>query len=300
MSNSGNGSSKLAQAEIGRFQPFDCGAGIVMLDVTIPPLARDQNDPTYRVHNCIARRRKGMRSSLTLVALAMLSVMAFTDTASAGLFGRIRARRTAEMQAAVAGQVGAAAADLGASLDAQVAAESQKLDSHLAAEGKKLEGQLTAGLAQLQQQAQAMLAAETKKLEQQLAEQITKMHTEAKQSIVAESTKLREEVEAKVAKLHASADAQIKDAIAKFDGDMSKGMKEAQDAALAARTASADMQTTVRDEIAKLKTDVSDMIKNQLASAAKPAPVDEPDQSEAPQENALPSTTPRLEDEKKS
>jgi hypothetical protein len=240
-----------------------------------------------------------MRSSLTLFALALLSVMAFTDTASAGLFGRIRARRTAEMQSAVAGQVGAAAASLGASLDAQVAAESQKLDSHLAAEGKKLESQLTAGLAQLQQEAQTMLAAETKKLEQQLAEQIAKMHTDAKQAVVAESTKLREEVEAKVAKLHASAEAQIKDAVAKFEGDMGKGMKEAQDAALAARTASSDMQTAVRDEIAKLKTEVADMVKNQLASSATPAPADEPKQTEAPQENAIPSTVTRLEEEKK-
>ena len=52
------------------------------------------------------------------------------------------------------------------------------------------------------------------------------MHTDAKQTVVAESTKLREVVEAKVAKLHASANAQIKDAIAKFDGDISKGLKE--------------------------------------------------------------------------
>ena len=55
-----------------------------------------------------------MRSSLTLVSLALLSVMAFTDTASAGLFGRIRARRTAQLRAEVAGQVGVAAAQLGA------------------------------------------------------------------------------------------------------------------------------------------------------------------------------------------
>ncbi len=51
-----------------------------------------------------------MRSSLTLIALMLLTVMAFTDTAAAGIFGRIRARRTAEMQTAVAGRVGAAAA----------------------------------------------------------------------------------------------------------------------------------------------------------------------------------------------
>lgn len=252
-----------------------------------------------------------MRSSLTLIALAMLSVLAFTDTASAGLFGRIRARRTAEMQAAVAGQVGVAAAQLGANLDAQVAAESEKLDSQFASEAnkldsqladgaKKLEGRLTTGLAQLQQQTQDMLAAETKKLEQQLADQIAKMHADAKQAVVAESTKLREEVEAKVAKLHASADAQIRDAIAKFDGDMSQGVKDAQDAALAARTASADMQTAVRGEIEKIKAEVNDMVKNQLASASAPIPADEPEQPEAPQENAIPSTASRVEDEKKS
>ncbi|MBC8351255.1 MAG: hypothetical protein H8E66_04680 [Planctomycetes bacterium] len=240
-----------------------------------------------------------MRSSLTLIALALLSVIAFTDTASAGLFGRVRARRTAEMQSAVAGQVGLAAAELGASLDAQVAAESEKLDTHLAAGSKKLEGQLTAGLAQLQQQAQAMLAAETKKLEQQLAEQIAKMHTDAQQTVVAESTKLRAEVEAKVAKLNASANAQIKDAIAKFDGDMSKGVKEAQDAALAARTASVDMQTAVRNELDKLKIELSDMLENQLASATVPAPADEPAEPEAPEEKAVPSTATRLEEEKK-
>lgn len=252
-----------------------------------------------------------MRSSFTLVALALLSIVAFTDTASAGLFGRIRARRTAEMQAAVAGQVGAAAAQLGANLDAQVAeesqklddqfaAESKKLDTNLAAQGKKLEGQLSEGLAQLQQQAQAMLAAETKKLEQQLNEQIAKMHSDAKQTVVAESTKLREEVEAKVAKLHASADAQIKDAIAKFDGDMGKGMKEAQEAALAARTASADMQNSVRNEIEKLKAEVNDMVKNQLASATVPAPAETPEAPAETEENAIPSTASRLEEEKKS
>lgn len=252
-----------------------------------------------------------MRSSLTLIALSLLSVLAFTDTVSAGLFARIRARRTAEMRSAVAGQVGAAAARLEANLDAQVAEESEKLDTQFADEakklnaqlavgGKKLEDQLTAGLSQLQQQAQVMLAAETKKLEAQLAEQIAKMHTDAKQAVVAESTKLREEVEAKVAKLHASADAQIRDAIAKFDGDMVKGLKEVQEAALAARTASADVQTTVRGEIEKLKAEVSDMVKNQLASATAPVPADEPEQSEPPQENAIPSTASRLEEEKKS
>jgi len=64
------------------------------------------------------------------------------------------------------------------------------------------------------------------------------------------------------------------------------------------------MQTAVRDEIEKLKTEVSDMVKTQLASATAPvpadAPADEPEQSEAPQENAIPSTASRVEEEKKS
>lgn len=223
-----------------------------------------------------------MRNSITLLALVVLSVIAFTDTASAGLFGRVRARRTAEMQSAVAGQVGAAAAQLEANLDSQLATESAKIDEQLAAQGTKLEGQVAAGLAKLEEQAQAMLATESKKLEQQLASQVAKMHEDAKQAVVAESTKLRTEVEAKVAKLNASANAQIKDAIARFDSDMG--------------TASTDMQNTMRDELAKLKTEVADMVKNQLAAANGPAPVEEP---ETPEEKAIPSTAVRLEDEKK-
>jgi hypothetical protein len=96
------------------------------------------------------------------------------------------------------------------------------------------------------------------------------MHADAKQAIVAESKKLRVEVEAKVAKLTASADAQVKEAIAKFDGDM-------------------------KDELANLKAKV----KTQLTSTSVPAPADAPEQSESPQENAIPSTATRLEEDKK-
>ena len=163
------------------------------------------------------------------------------DVIGLGLFGRIRARRTAEMKAAVASQVDAAAAELAADLDTQ-----------LANEAKKLDGQVTAGLAQLQEQAQAILAVESKKLEQQLSKQIDKMHVDAMQAIVAESAKLREEVEVKLAKLKATAKAQIKEAITKFDSDMSNGMEEAKSAALAAR----NVESAIEQEFTKLKAEV--------------------------------------------
>ncbi len=230
-----------------------------------------------------------MRSSLTVVVLGLLSVVAFTDTVSAGLFGRVRARRTAAMRAEVAsqvaGQVSVAEGRLGETLDAQ-----------LAEEASKLSGQVEAGLAKLQEQAQQMLATESRKIEQQLTEQLAKLHATAQETLTAESAKLRQEVEAQVAKLEADANAQIKDALAKLDNTMSQGMKEAQDAALAARTASTDM----RAEVEKLKSEVTELVKIQLSATAPAAPADAPQPPEAPQESAIQPAPVRLEEEKAS
>ena len=60
------------------------------------------------------------------------------------------------------------------------------------------------------------------------------------------------------------------------------------------------MQTAVRDENEKLRTEVTDLVKTQLASTTAPAPFDEPAQPEAPPENAIPSTASLPEEEKKS
>ena len=58
---------------------------------------------------------------------------------------------------------------------------------------------------------------------------------------------------------------------------------------------------STRDEyIEKLKAEVNDMVKNQLASATVPTPAETPEAPCEPEENAIPSTASRLEEEKKS
>ena len=112
------------------------------------------------------------------------------------------------------------------------------------------------------------MAAEAQKLQQQLTEQIAKLQAAAQAAVTAEAQKLRAETEVQLAALKASAETQIKEAVAKLDNDMSQGIRQSQEAAVAARTAAEQMQTTMQGEIEKLKA-AKQVTHDQLAPRAK-------------------------------
>lgn len=245
-----------------------------------------------------------MRSSFTIAVLSLLSLVAFTESVNAGwLFGRIWERRRAELYSDLSSQVtyevhsGVASAEQRLSTD---------LTARVQAEGKKLDEFVKLEMAKLQKQAQDQVAAEAKRLQSRVDSEVAKLRSAAETAVASESKKLQDALALSTKTLRDEADKKLQEVVAKFDADMNAGMKKLQESAAAvAATAATEAKAATDGQIEKLRTEVKELVRLEIAAAlpkpVEPAPEQAPEKKKdaPPKETPVGTTAPEIKQEKK-